>query len=89
MSIIQNIENFNAQILAYDIGLCKDFMYDNQSAGATIFEGRIYWILPVKLSFSLFLVKYSVLNLFLVLAHMQFPILDHYIHMSKHRKWSI
>ena len=28
---------------------------------------------------SLFLVKYSVLNLFLVLACMQFPILDHYI----------
>ena len=38
---------------------------------------------------SLFLVKYSVLNLFLVLAHMQFPILDHYIHMSRHRKGSI
>ena len=38
---------------------------------------------------SLFLGKYSVLNLFLVFAHMQFPILDYYIHTSRHRKRSI
>ena len=35
------------------------------------------------------LVKYSVLNLSLVLAHMQFPILYHYIPKSRHRKGSI
>ena len=40
-------------------------------------------------SFSLFPVKYSVRKLFLVLAHMQFPILDHYIHMSRHWKATI
>ena len=44
MSIMQNIENFDAQILAYSTALHKDIMYDNQSAGATIFEGIIHQI---------------------------------------------
>ena len=39
-------------------------------------------------SLSLFLVKYSFLNLFLVLVHMQFPIKCHYIHTSRQRKAS-
>ena len=46
MSIIQNIENFNVQILDYGTALHKVFMYDNQSAGAINFEEGIHWILP-------------------------------------------
>ena len=42
-----------------------------------------------KTFLSLFPVKYSVINLFLLLAHMQFPTIDHYIHMSRHRKATI
>ena len=38
---------------------------------------------------SLFLAKYSVLNLFLLLVRVQFPIQEHYIHMSRHRKATI
>ena len=38
-------------------------------------------------SFSLFPVKYSVWNLFLELVHMQFQMLDHYIHMR--RQWKV
>ena len=43
----------------------------------------------LDLSLFLFLVKYSVGNKFLELAHMQFPIQDHYIHTSRHRKDTI
>ena len=54
-------------------------------------ERRNIYVRPfsLSLSLSLSLVKYSVLNLFLVLAHMQFPILDHYMHTSRHRKATI
>ena len=37
----------------------------------------------------LFQVKYSVLNLFLLLVCMQLPIQNHYIHMTRQRKGSI
>ena len=40
-------------------------------------------------SLFLFLVKYSVWNLLVELAHMQFPMQDHYIHTSRHRKATI
>ena len=40
MSIIPNIGNFNAQILAYGTALCKDIMYDNKSAGAQFLKGE-------------------------------------------------
>ena len=90
MSIIQNIENFNAQTMAIVLPCARIWMI--LSAGATIFEGRInvfsIKLNIIKLSLSLFLAKYSVGNLFLVLADMQFPIQDHYIHMSRYRKGS-
>ena len=44
MSIIQNIENFNAQIMAM-VSPCARIMYDSL-AGASIFTGGIHWIVP-------------------------------------------
>ena len=80
MSIVQNIWEFQCSDTGYwycpaQVSLC---MIDLSLPKTEHYE-----------ALSLSLVKYSVLNLFLVLAHMKFPILDHYIHMNGHRKRSI
>ena len=74
--------------------LHKD-MYDFLT-GASIFTGGIHWTLPKKLNIMKLSLSLSVpweifcwKSFFLVLAHMQFPIQDHYIHTSRHRKGSI
>ena len=71
MSIIQNIENFTTQTAIFYCTL-------DLTRGPTvaILSGEVHISKTEHyqaLSLSLFLVKYSILNLFLVLVHMQFP----------------
>ena len=70
MSIKQNIENFSTQ------NCITAPQTSQEGPKIPIFEGGIHWIVPKTEHYwalSLFLVKYSVLNLFLVLVRMQFP----------------
>ena len=52
-----------------------------------VFSQRTERFETLSLRDPLLQVKYSVLKLLLWLVHMQFPIKDKYIHMSKERKW--
>ena len=84
MSIIQNIQNFNAQTAMTCFG-------PSLKRGHAIFsrgDGLLLKNWTLSSSLSLFLVKYSFLNLFLVLVCMQFLFKCHYIHMSRQRKAS-